>query len=244
MAGQGIAAPTLAQIEPPRLYSRRGSVKGSCPMVGTVFIVEDDPAVRASLARLVQEAGFASREFGCAEDFLAVCNADLVGCVLLDVRMPGMSGISLQAELRRKAPLLPVVFITAHGDVPMAVDAMRRGAVDFLEKPVRADRLIESITRASNWQATARSERARWDEVSKRFARLTPRELEVVRLVAAGKTNKGIAVQLGVSSQAIDARRTNAMSKLGVSSVAELVRLVVAAEGQLPQDESAGSLLA
>jgi two-component system response regulator FixJ len=196
----------------------------------SVAVVEDDAAVRASLIRLLREAGFAASEYACAEDFLAAVDPDAQSCVLLDVRMPGMSGIAAHTELSRRAPLLPVIFVTAHGDVPMAVDAMRRGAFDFLEKPVRAGRLIESVREALTWQQDTREKRSEDGDVLGRFAKLTEREREVVRLVAEGRTNKGIAAELGVSSQAIDARRANAMAKLGVTTVAHLVRLVVAAE--------------
>lgn len=196
-----------------------------------VVVVEDDAAVRASLARVLEEAGFEARQHGSAEEFLRDVDADMHGCVLLDVRMPGMSGVMLHDELVRCAPLLPVIFVTAHGDVPMAVDALRRGAFDFLEKPVRACRLIASVREALAWQATARAAEVERDEVRERFARLTEREREVVRLVAEGRTNKWIAAELKVTSQCIDARRANAMTKLGVTTVAHLVRLVVLAEG-------------
>jgi len=196
----------------------------------SVAVVEDDAAVRASLIRLLREAGFPASEHACAEDFLAGVDPDANCCVLLDVRMPGMSGLAAHAELARRAPLLPVIFVTAHGDVPMAVDALRRGAFDFLEKPVRAGRLIDSVREALTWQQNAREQRLEDGDVLERFAKLTDRERDVVRLVAEGRTNKGIAAELGVSSQAIDARRANAMAKLGVRTVAHLVRLVVAAE--------------
>ncbi len=196
----------------------------------SVAIVEDDAAVRTSLVRLLQEAGYATAEYASAEDYLADVDPEATACVLLDVRMPGMSGIVVHSELARRAPLVPVIFVTAHGDVPMAVDALRRGAFDFLEKPVRAGRLIESVRDALAWQRHARERQLQDGHLRSRFAKLTEREREVVRLVAEGRTNKAIAAELGVSSQAIDARRSNAMVKLGVSTVAHLVRLVVAAE--------------
>lgn len=193
----------------------------------TVFVVDDDPAVRKSLTRLMEQVELPVKDFRNAQDFLQSYTPDQSGCLVLDVRMPGMSGLELHRELVNRGWRIPVLFLTAHGDVPMAVDALKRGAFDFIEKPLRGQLLIDTIRRALVHDTEQRAEATRRDSIENRFNLLTPREMEVVRMVVQGKNNKSIAGELGVSPQAIDARRSRAMAKLQVESIAELVRLVV-----------------
>ena len=194
---------------------------------GTVFVVDDDPAVRKSLTRLMEQVELPVRDFRNAQEFLQFYTPHTPGCLVLDVRMPGMSGLELHRELVHRGWSIPVLFLTAHGDVPMAVDALKRGAFDFIEKPLRGQLLIDTIRRALVTDAEQRQNADRKDSIENRFGLLTPRELEVVNMVVEGKNNKSIAGELGVSPQAIDARRSRAMAKLQVDSIAELVRLVV-----------------
>lgn len=192
-----------------------------------VYVVDDDPEMRASLSRLLGELRFTVQTFESGEAFLAAWTPDAPGCVLLDVRMPGMSGLELQRRLRAFPCGLPVIVISGHGDLQLAVQTMRDGAVDFLEKPFRAERLLERIR-----EALARSvrERQEWrvqDQLQRLAAQLTPREREVAQLVLVGLTNKEIAVRLGVSSQAIDSHRARLFRKLQVNNVVEFVRFAL-----------------
>ena len=194
---------------------------------GTVFVVDDDPAVRKSLTRLMEQVELPVQDYRNAQEFLESYRPETPGCLVLDVRMPGMSGLELHRELLQRGWTIPVLFLTAHGDVPMAVDALKRGAFDFIEKPLRGQLLIDTIRRALVCDIEQRQHADRKDTIESRFGLLTPREMEVVEMVVEGKNNKAIAGELGVSPQAIDARRSRAMAKLQVESVAELVKLVV-----------------
>jgi len=196
----------------------------------TVFVVDDDADVRRSLTRLMEEVNQPVQAFNSAREFLDAYKPSDAGCVVLDVRMPGMSGTELQKKLAADGVEIPVIIITGHGDVPMAVEAMQRGAVDFIEKPVRPQLLIDRIQQALARDAERRRSKAERDAIAARLALLTAREREVVDRAVTGMTNKGIAAQLGVSPQAIDGHRVNAMAKMGVSSVPELVRLMLKAE--------------
>lgn len=167
------------------------------------------------------------KEFRNAQEFLDHYQEDQSGCLVLDVRMPGMSGIELHRELISRGWKIPVVFLSAHGDVPMAVDALKRGAFDFIEKPLRGQVLIDTVRTALIHDSNLRRNDEVRGAIEARFKLLTPRETEVVDMVVEGKNNKTIAAELGVSPQAIDARRSRAMTKLQVDSVAEMVRLVV-----------------
>lgn len=194
---------------------------------GTVFVVDDDPGVRKSLTRLMEQVELPVQDYRNAQEFLESYSPEIPGCLVLDVRMPGMSGLELHRELLQRGWTIPVLFLTAHGDVPMAVDALKRGAFDFIEKPLRGQLLIDTIRRALVCDVEQRHHAHRKDSIESRFGLLTPREMEVVEMVVQGKNNKAIAGELGVSPQAIDARRSRAMAKLQVESVAELVKLVV-----------------
>jgi len=189
----------------------------------TVHIVEDDPSMRASLARLVGDGGYQLALFTSAEDFLAVATPDLAGCVLLDLRLPGLSGLELQERLVERGCLLPVVFLTAHGDLPAGVRAMKQGAVDFLEKPVPADTLFAAIAAAVARDAVARRNREDAADLTARVASLSRREREVWLRVVRGQLNKQIAYDLGIVERTVKLHRAAAMTKLGAASLAEMV---------------------
>jgi FixJ family two-component response regulator len=190
-----------------------------------IHVVDDDDSLRTALLRLLAAAGFEARGYASTGEFLLQPPPDRPGCVLLDVRLPGPSGLDLQAALQRQGVALPVVFLTGHADVPSSVRAMKAGAVDFLTKPVRRETLLEALSRAlerDTGQREARNEIARLRE---RFDSLTDREREVFDRVVAGKLNKQIAGDLGIAERTVKAERAQVMLKLGVGSAAELGRL-------------------
>jgi len=191
----------------------------------TVFIIDDDEDIRRSLTRLLDQVDLNVVEFSNASDFLEAFDPASSGCLLLDIRMPGMSGTELQRRMLERDILLPIIFVTGHADVEMAVDCMKRGAFDFIEKPFRAQRLLDTIQRALSLDRSARAARVEAEEAKRRLSLLTAREGEVAALVVEGLTNREIADRFGVSSQAIDAHRSKVMQKLGVANLADLVRL-------------------
>ena len=193
----------------------------------TVFVVDDDEAMRESLTWLIESVGLNVETFSSADDFLKFYYPGRPGCLLLDVRMPGMSGLELQGHLQKQQVKVPVIIITGHGDVPMAVRAMKAGAIDFIEKPFNDEQLLESIRNALSIDDTQRDEQAFKAEVASRLAQLTPRESEVMDMVTSGKSNKEIANTLGVSAKTVEAHRAKVMEKMEAGSLAELVRLVV-----------------
>jgi two-component system response regulator FixJ len=193
----------------------------------TVFIVDDDEAVRSSLRMLIRSVGLQARAFGLANEFLDSYDPDLPGCVVLDVRMPGMSGLEMQQELNRRGATIPVVFITGHGDVPMAVEAMQHGAFDFLQKPFRDQDLLDRVQRALERDAQTRMAITARTTIRERIQSLTPRELEVMRLVTMGKANKVIGAELGVSQRTVEIHRAHVMEKMQASSLAALVRMAL-----------------
>lgn len=190
-----------------------------------VFIVDDDPSARSGLTRLVRVAGFATESFRSAADFLAAGRSDEPGCIILDVQMPGMTGPELQEALAQLDCGLPIIFLSAHGDVPTTANAMKKGAVDFLTKPVDRDDLLAAIERALTADAERRSAQADVAELTQRIAALTPREHEVMTYVITGMLNKQIAGELGIAEDTVKIHRGRVMQKLGIVSVAELVRL-------------------
>jgi two-component system response regulator FixJ len=195
----------------------------------TVFVVDDDQAIRSSLQWLIESVGLNVEVYPTADDFMRSYYPGRSGCLLLDVRMPGMSGLELQEHLLQKQIRIPVIIITGHGDVPMAVRAMKAGAVDFIEKPFNDELLLESIRKAlavDEKQRELQSQRAR---VAARLAHLTPREHEVMMMVTEGRSNKEIATALGVSAKTVEAHRARVMEKMEAGSLAELVRMVLAA---------------
>lgn len=195
--------------------------------VATVFIVDDDAAVRDSLAMLLELKGFHTRTYATAEDFLERYRAEWGGCLVLDLRITGMSGLELQTELARRGVRLPVIIVTAHGDVPTARAAFKAGAVDFIEKPVDDEALIAAIAGAMDRDACERREAASRVSVAERLERLTPREREVLDLVADGKHNREIAELLSISPRTVEVYKARLMEKLQVQRVPELVRLVL-----------------
>jgi two-component system, LuxR family, response regulator FixJ len=199
----------------------------------TVFVVDDDESVRGSLRFLLRSAGLESRAFGSAPEFLGAYDPGQPGCLVLDVRMPGMSGLELQQELNLRGAVIPVIFITGHGDIPMAVEAMQHGAHDFLQKPFRDEDLIERVRRALAKDAKARAALEEHKAIRERLDSLTPREREVLALMARGKPNKIMAHELGVSQRTVEIHRARVMEKSGASSLAELVRMVMDVEPEL-----------
>jgi FixJ family two-component response regulator len=190
-----------------------------------VFVVDDDPSIRRALTRLLRSVGLAVDAYAGAQEFLDAYDPARPGCLVLDVRMPHISGLELQQALAQRAVELPIIFITGHGDVPMSVRAMRAGAIDFLPKPFHDQDLLDAIQRAIARDAELRAARAVRVDVLRRVELLTPREREVLVLVTAGKMNKEIAAQLGASEKTIKVHRARVMKKMGAESVAELVVL-------------------
>ncbi len=188
-----------------------------------VHIVEDDSSMRASLARLIGDAGYRLALFTSAEEFLDVAGPGLAGCALLDLRLPGINGLELQDRLAERGCLLPIVFLTAHGDLPDGVRAMKRGAVDFLEKPVAADALFAAIATALERDETARRDRDELAGLNARAATLSLREREVWLRVVRGQLNKQIAYDLGIVERTVKLHRAAAMRKLGAAALADLV---------------------
>jgi RNA polymerase sigma factor (sigma-70 family) len=191
----------------------------------TIHVVDDDDPLRTALLRLLNAAGFAARGYTSAGEFLLQPPPDGPGCLLLDVHLPGPSGLELQAALEHHTVTLPVVFLTGHGDVEASVRAMKAGAVDFLTKPVDKDTLLEAIGRALARDSGNRAAREESERLRARFAALTPRERDVFDRVVAGKLNKQIADELGIAERTVKSQRAQVLAKLGVDSAAELGRL-------------------
>ncbi|MFN0135360.1 MAG: response regulator transcription factor [Phycisphaerae bacterium] len=190
-----------------------------------VIVVDDDPSVRRSVSALLAAHGYVVREFASGAEFLASPEIGRPGCIVMDLRMPGMSGLDVQAALAEKKLNPRIVFITGYGDVPSTVRAMKGGAVDFLEKPFKSQDLLEAVDRALKQDTTRRAESAREDEIRRRFERLTRREFEVVEQVVRGLTNKAIAIGFGISEKTIKVHRGRAMTKVEADSLAQLVRM-------------------
>jgi FixJ family two-component response regulator len=190
-----------------------------------IHVVDDDESLRAALLRLLGAAGFEARGYASTGDFLLHPLSDRPGCVLLDVRMPGPSGLELQVALQRQGVTLPVIFLTGYVDVAASVRAMKAGAVDFLTKPVTRDALLDALQRALARDAVQRTARQEADRLRARFGLLTPRECAVFERIVAGKLNKQIAAELGIAERTVKAQRAQLMAKLGVGSAAELGRL-------------------
>jgi len=194
-------------------------------LVPTVFVIDDDPSVLKSLARLLKSLGFYAETFASAELFLARKHYDGVGCIVLDVRMPGLSGMDLQDELSRADYGMPIIFITGHGNIPMSVQAMKKGAVNFLAKPFDDEELLQAVREAIEKDRKAKAERAEVHDALKLIEQLTPREQEVLRYVITGMPNKQIALKLDIAEKTVKVHRGRIMEKLRVESVADLVRL-------------------
>ena len=201
----------------------------SAPAKATVFVVDDDQAMRNSLKWLIESVGVQVESFASADEFLAQYQSGRHGCLVLDVRMPGMSGLDLQEQLAQQNINIPVVIITGHGDVPMAVRAMKSGAIDFIEKPFNDEVLLDAIRRALAFGEEQRSHQVENLQIQQRLHHLTPREREVMDMVTEGRSNKEIANILGVSAKTIEAHRARVMEKMQAGSLAELVRMALTA---------------
>jgi FixJ family two-component response regulator len=190
-----------------------------------IHVVDDDPSMRAALLRLLGAAGFEARGYSSTGDFLLQPLPDRPGCLLLDLRLPGPSGLELQAALQQQNIMLPIVFLTGHGSVDSSVRAMKAGAVDFLTKPVKRDILLDAVGRALARNATQRTAREETDRLHVRFASLTERQREVFDRIVAGKLNKQIADELGIAERTVKREREQVMAKLDANSAADLGRL-------------------
>ncbi len=202
----------------------------------TVFVVDDDEGVRSALRFLLKTVGLKTRLLASANEFLESYQPNEPGCLVLDVRMPGMSGLALQQQLNLRGAVIPVIFITGHGDIPMAVEAMQQGAFDFLQKPFSDQDLIDRIQRALERDARHRAALAQHQKIRERLASLSPREREVMSLMTQGKPNKVMAADLGVSQRTVEIHRAHVMEKSGAASLAQLVRMVLDVESK-PSDQ-------
>ena len=191
----------------------------------TVFVVDDDPDVLKGLARLLRSAGLEVATFSSPSEFLEQYDLRAAGCLVLDLAMPGLNGLELQEALTAKGSAIPIIFLTGRGDIPMSVQAMKGGAVDFLTKPIHDEDLLKAVHTALEKDRIERQSRAELDEIQERLATLTPREREVLTHVVSGQLNKQIANDLGTVEKTIKVHRARVMEKMKVNSVAELVRL-------------------
>jgi FixJ family two-component response regulator len=205
-------------------------------LVQTVFVIDDDASIRKSLSRLLRSAGYTTETFASAEEFLGREHFNGIGCLLLDVQMPGLSGMDLQEELNKADYHMPIIFITGHGDIPMSVQAMKKGAVDFLTKPFDAKEILKAVEKAIEKDAYTRAEYDETLDIRKHIELLTSRELEVLRYVITGMLNKQIALKLDIAEKTVKVHRGRIMEKLHVDSVADLVRLAEKA-GIKPPDQ-------
>lgn len=195
-----------------------------------VYIVEDDEAVRESLQLVLESVGRQVVPYDCARAFLADFDPDMAGCLVLDIRMPGMTGMELQRQLNDRNSILPVIFVTGHGDVPMAVEAMQQGALDFVQKPYREQDLLDKIEHAMDVDQRNREQLQRRQEITERIASLTPRERDVMQLMIEGRANKVIAIDLDISQRTVEIHRARVMEKLQANSLAHLVRMAMAVD--------------
>jgi FixJ family two-component response regulator len=192
----------------------------------TVFVVDDDRAVRDGLQQLLQAVGLRVQTYGSARDFLTAYKPETPGCLVLDIRMPGMGGLDLQAQLVQEGMQLPIIFLTGHGDVPAAVRALKAGAMDFLQKPVNSQSLLDLVQQAIRRDAEARATSAEQAEITRRLETLTAREREVLDMMVAGKANKVIAFELAISERTVEFHRGKIMKKMRARSLAKLVNMV------------------
>ncbi|MEP1216586.1 MAG: response regulator FixJ [Marinobacter sp.] len=193
----------------------------------TVYVVEDDEAVRDSLELLLKSDGKPVSTYENANAFLKEYSEKMAGCIVLDIRMPGMDGMELQKKLNEKHSILPIIFVTGHGDVPMAVDAMKEGAVDFIQKPYREEALLQKIEAALEQDRDQRKTLGEKQEILRRVKSLTPREHEIMDRMIAGQANKVIAIELEISQRTVEIHRSRVMHKMGTHSLAHLVRMVL-----------------
>ncbi len=193
----------------------------------TVFVVDDDEPVRDSIGLLLDTVDMEHESFGSAQEFLDAYDRTRTGCLVLDIRMPGMSGLELQDHLMAENTALPIIFITGHGDIPMAVEAMKKGAVDFIRKPFRDQELLDRIHEALSLEAANRQAVEDLEEIRSRVASLTPREHEVFERVAEGQANKVVAIDLEISERTVEIHRSQVMQKTKARSLADLVKMKI-----------------
>ena len=198
-----------------------------------VYIVDDDEEVRSALQLLMQSVGLDVETFSSARDYLDRFQPAQAGCLVADIRMPGMSGLELQERLNEERQHPPIIVITGHGDVPMAVRAVKAGAVDFIEKPFRDQALLDAVHRAIEMDAKQRGEASRLSDIHERVETLTPREREVLDLVLEGRRNKNISDELGITLSTVEAHRSRVMEKMGAESLSHLMRMMLTLEQDL-----------
>jgi FixJ family two-component response regulator len=191
----------------------------------TVYLVDDDPGVRRSAKELIESIGLRVQAFGSAREFLEAQRPDAPGCLVLDIRLPGLSGLDLQRELAKTSSPLPIIFISGHGDIPMTVQAMKAGAIEFLPKPFRDQQLLDAIAQAIERDRLARKERREVAELQRRYESLTPREREVMTFVVKGLLNKQVGAELGMGETTVKLHRGQVMQKMKADSLADLVRM-------------------
>jgi two-component system response regulator FixJ len=214
------------------MKSEFNTPRTSKPRGPTIYIVDDDDSMRHAIALLLKSVDYNSITFSKPSEFLARFDANVHGCLVLDIRMPEMSGLEIQQQLNRSGAILPVIFITGHGDIPMAVQAMKDGAFDFLTKPFRDQELLDRINNALQQDAENREAVERHADLRARVSSLTPREQEVFHLIVDGKANKVVAIDLGLSERTVEIHRSNVMEKMGARSVAHLVKMHLSLHGE------------
>ncbi len=202
-----------------------------------IYIIEDDDAVRDSLQMMLESIGREVVAFANADSFLEAYSQDMAGCIVLDIRMPGMNGMELQRKLNEINSILPIIFVTGHGDVPMAVEAMQQGAVDFVQKPYREQELLDKISQAMALDEENRSSLQQRQVILESLQELTPREMDVMKLMVEGKANKVIAIDLDISQRTVEIHRARVMEKLNANSLAHLVRMYLTVEPELKSKE-------
>lgn len=198
-----------------------------------VYIIEDDEAVRDSLQMVLESIGRQVATFASGNEFLNQYHNEMAGCIVLDIRMPGINGMELQRKLNQLNSILPIIFVTGHGDVPMAVEAMQQGAIDFVQKPYREQELLEKINNAIQLDRENRELLEEKQGIVSRMEQLTPRETDVMKLMVEGKANKVIAFDLDISQRTVEIHRARVMEKLKANSLAHLVRMYLAIEDKL-----------
>lgn len=200
----------------------------------TIFIVDDDQEVREAIGLLLESVGLAAEAFASAQDYLAQFDPTRPGCLVLDVRMKGMSGLDLQQRLGEEPLHPPIIVITGHGDVPMAVRAVKNGAIDFIEKPFNDQVLLDAVHRALEQDAGRRGQASRLADIQERLQRLTPREREILDLVIAGKRNKVVAADLNITQSTVEAHRARVMEKMDARSLSDLMRMMLLLDASGP----------
>ena len=220
--GNGECATGRRLFSSPRRFTGEGILTEADAVV---IVVDDESAVRRSLENLIRSVGLRVEAFASAQEFLRSKRPDVPGCLVLDVRLPGLSGLDLQKRMAEAEIEIPIIFITGHADIPMTVQAMKAGAVEFLTKPFREQDLLDAIQQALERDSQAREQRAEIEGLRRRFALLTPREREVMALMVAGLLNKQIAGELGASETTVKIHRHHVMEKMGADSLADLVRM-------------------